>query len=106
MAKYLIQASYTTDGVKGLLKEGGSSRRRQVEQMVAKLGGKVDCFYYTFGDTDVIVIADLPDSVSAIAMSMAVNGSGAVTLKTTPLIDTEELDEATKKAVAYRAPGA
>jgi uncharacterized protein with GYD domain len=106
MPKYLIQGSYTPEGAKGLARAGGSSRRTIVGDMIAKAGGTMESFYYAFGDTDVYVIVDLPDVASGVALSLAVNASGAVSLKTIPLISAEEMDEAAKKQVAYRPPGA
>ena len=105
MPKFMLQASYTSAGAKGVMKEGGSSRRKTVEQMIQKLGGRMEAFYFAFGDADAYVIAELPDTVAATALSMVVNSSGGATLRTIPLIDPEEIDEATKKTVAYRAPG-
>lgn len=105
MPKYLVQASYTTEGAKGLLKDGGSKRRAGVEQMISALGGKLEAFYFAFGDPDAYVIVDAPDNVSAAAVSLAVNASGAVSLRTTPLLTPEEIDQATKKSVSYRPPG-
>ena len=105
MAKYLIQANYTGEGIKGLLKEGGSSRRDAVDKALASVGGKVESFYFAFGDTDAIVIIDVPDNVTAAAVALTVGASGAVTLKTTVLMTPEEVDQATKKSPAYRAPG-
>jgi uncharacterized protein with GYD domain len=105
MPKYLFEADYSVEGTKGLLKDGGSKRRAVVEQSIKSLGGKVEAFYFTFGTRDSITIVDLPDNVSAAALSLAISASGAVALKTTPLITAAELDEATKKKVAYRAPG-
>lgn len=106
MAKYLIKASYTLEGAKGLLKEGGSSRRTAVKEMIEALGGKLECFYYAFGDSDAIVVLDLPDRVTAAAMSLAIGATGAVELSTTVLLTPEEIDAAVKKSVAYRPPGA
>ena len=105
MPKYLLQASYTSEGVKGLIKEGGSKRRAAVEQTTKALGGTLDAFYFAFGDSDAIIIADMPDSVTASAIAMAVNASGAVTLKTTVLLTVEEVDKAAQMTVNYRAPG-
>jgi uncharacterized protein with GYD domain len=105
MAKYLIKASYTVEGIKALVKEGGSSRRAAVEKMVGGLGGKVEAFYYAFGDSDAYVIADVPDATSALAISLAVNASGAVSLSTIPLLTPEDVDAACKKSISYRAPG-
>jgi uncharacterized protein with GYD domain len=105
MAKYLLKASYTTDGVKGVLKDGGSGRRAVVEQTVEGLGGSLESFYFAFGDADAYVIADLPDNATATAISLVVNAAGGAQVTTVPLITPEEADEATKKSVEYRPPG-
>lgn len=105
MPKYLFQASYTVEGTKGLLKDGGSNRRAAVEQAVKGLGGKLEAFYYAFGEKDVYVIVEAPDNVSAAAVSLAVAASGAASAKTTVLLTVEEMDQATKKTVNYRPPG-
>ena len=105
MPKYLVQANYVDKGLKGLFKEGGSSRRAAIGKMFESVSGKVEAFYYAFGGTDVFIIADMPDNVSAAALSLAVNASGAATSKVTVLLTVEEIDAATKKTVSYRAPG-
>ena len=105
MAKYLIEASYTPDGVKGLLKDGGLARRDAATQLIETLGGKVEAFYFSFGSSDAYVIVDMPDNVSAAAASLAVNSSGAVTANVVVLMTPEEVDEACKKSPAYQAPG-
>jgi len=106
MAKYLITASYTLDGTRGLIKEGGSSRRAAVEQMLQSLGGKLESFYYAFGQTDVFAIVDVPDAGSAVAVSLTINAAGGVQVRTTPLLAPAEIDAACKKSIRYRAPGA
>jgi uncharacterized protein with GYD domain len=106
MAKFLVRANYTASGTKGLMKEGGSGRRAAVHKAVEALGGKVEAFYFAYGDNDTFVICDFPDAASGLAMVMAVNSSGAATCTTVPLITPEELDAASKKTVSYRAPGA
>ena len=106
MAKFLIKASYTQDGIRGLMKEGGSGRRASVQKIVEGVGGKMEAFYFAYGDADAYVIADLPDAATGVALSLAVNASGAVRLSTIPLITVEEMDAASKKSVPYRAPGA
>jgi uncharacterized protein with GYD domain len=105
MPKYLVQASYTLEGAKGLLNDGGSKRRAAVQEMLKGLGGTMEAFYYAFGESDAFVIADIPDNVTATAVALAVNASGAVRAKTTVLITPEEVDQAIKKTVKYRAPG-
>jgi uncharacterized protein with GYD domain len=106
MATFLWKASYTTEGVKGVLKDGGTGRRTAVEKVVEGLGGKVESFYFALGEQDVYVIAELPDTVTATAVSLTVNASGAVALQTVELITPEQVDEATKRSIDYRPPGA
>jgi uncharacterized protein with GYD domain len=105
MPKYLIQANYVGEGIKGLLKEGGSSRRATIGKLLGSVGGRVEAFYYAFGDTDVFVIVDLPDNVTAAALSLTINATAAVTVKVTALLTPEEIDAAAKKTLAYRPPG-
>ncbi len=105
MPKYLIQANYVGEGLKGLLKEGGSSRRAAVEKLFGSVGGKVEAFYYAFGDTDVFIIGDVPDNVTTAALSLTVNAAGAATAKVTVLLTAEEIDAAAKKTPSYRPPG-
>jgi uncharacterized protein with GYD domain len=106
MAKYLVNASYTAEGTRGLLKEGGTNRKKMVEEMAKKLGGKVDFFFYSFGVSDVVAIVEVPDATTAAAISMGIKATGAVEISMTVLISPEEIDNATKKTVGYRAPGA
>jgi uncharacterized protein with GYD domain len=106
MSKYLISASYTAEGTKGLIKGGGgTARRAAIQEMLEGLDGKVESMYYAFGQDDVYVIADAPDNISAAAVALRVNASGAAVVKTTVLLTPEEMDKAARKTVAYRAPG-
>lgn len=104
MAKYLIQARYTAEGAKGLLKEGGTGRRRAVDEVVAGLGGTVEAMYYTYGDDDLVTIIDFPDTTSMAAVSLAVKASGALQTRATPLLTVEEIDKAVRERVAFRPP--
>jgi uncharacterized protein with GYD domain len=105
MAKYLIAASYTADGVKGVLKGGGTARVDAVRPMIEGLGGKLESLYFAFGDVDVYAIADLPDNVAAAAIGLAVSASGLTAAKTTVLLTPAEIDEAAKRQVDYTPPG-
>jgi len=107
MPKYLIQGSYSQQGLKGMLKEGGSKRREAAEQIINATGGPLEAYYYAFGSDDFVIIAELPSNVDAAALSFAVNASGAVQSRITVMITPEEVDQATKKTktVKYRPPG-
>jgi len=105
MLKYLYQSSYTVEGLKGLLKDGGSKRKEVAKKLVESLGGKLEAFYYAFGGTDVFLIIDAPDNVSAVAGAMAVTAAGGAAIKTTVLITPEEMDKAAKKKGTYSPPG-
>ncbi|AWW39076.1 MULTISPECIES: GYD domain-containing protein [Streptomyces] len=106
MAKFLIQATYTPEGTKGLLGEGASGRRAAVEQVVGDLGGTVEAMYFAFGADDIVIILDFPDAVSMAAVSLGVKASGALNTRATPLLTVDEIDEAARRQVAFRAPGA
>ena len=105
MPKYMIQASYVGEGLKGLLNEGGTKRRETVAKAIEGMGGTLELFYYAYGDYDVVGIADMPDNVSSVAFSLMVNASGVINAKTTVLLTPEEIDQATKKTVEFRPPG-
>lgn len=105
MPKYLLEVSYTADGARGLLKDGGSKRRAVAEKAIKDAGGTVEAFYFAFGGTDVYVIADMPDAVTAAALSLALAASGAVTSRTTVLLSPADIDAAVKKPGTYQPPG-
>lgn len=106
MPKFLLEATYTAEGFKGLAKDKASGRKAAVAQAAKKMGGKLEAMYFCLGDTDVILIADLPDHLTAAAFASAACASGTVRTKTTALLTVDEADEALAKPVAYRAPGA
>jgi len=105
MPKYLLQGSYTTEGIKGILAGGGSQRKRAVEEAAKSVGGKLEAFYFAFGENDALAVVDVPDTASAAAISLAANVSGGIQCKTTLLITPEEMDEAANKTVRYDPAG-
>ena len=108
MPKYLIEASYTHEGVEGVRTKGGSSRRSAVVKTAKSVGGKIEAFYFAFGEYDAIVLLDLPDNEAAAAVALAVDAAGGATTKTTVLLTAKEVDDAAKRsrdAVDYRPPG-
>jgi uncharacterized protein with GYD domain len=106
MPKFLLEATYTAEGHKGLAMDKASGRKTAIAQAIKKLGGKLDAIYYCLGENDVILIVDMPDHVSAAALGSTACASGMVRTKTTVLLTVDEADEALSKPVAYRAPGA
>jgi uncharacterized protein with GYD domain len=106
MPKFLIEASYTLEGVRGVRSAGGSSRRDAVAAVAESVGGTLEAFYFAFGDRDVFVVVDLPDNESATAVALTVNASGGATVKTSVLLTPEEVDAAARRSVDYRPPGA
>ena len=105
MAKFLVQASYTAEGLKGLIKDKAKVRVEAAKKAASSVGGKVEAFYWALGDDDAIIIADFPDADSAAALGIAVSSTGLVRTKTTRLLTPEEVDNALAKTVSYRAPG-
>jgi uncharacterized protein with GYD domain len=105
MPKYLVQASYLSKGIQGLLQEGGTRRLEAVEELFDSLGGKVEAFYFAFGEQDVYIIGELPDNASAASLVIKVNAAGTSTCRTVVLLTPQEVDEAVKKTSTYRPPG-
>ena len=107
MAKYLVEVKYTLEGIRGVKSEGGTARVAAATASIEELGGKVEAFYFAFGETDVVVIVDIPDNVSAAALGLAVTAGGGAASRTTVLLTAGEMDEAAKKAAgsSYRPPG-
>src|ERR1700730_9825260 len=105
MPKYLIEASYTAEGLRGLQKDKASGRKQAVTKVVESLEG-VEAMYFALGEHDVVIIADFPDTVSAAALSLGVSATGLVRTKSTALLTAEETDRALSKKISYRAPGA
>lgn len=105
MAKYLLTGNYKGDGIKGLMNEGGSKRLEAASAALESVGGTLDCLYYAFGDTDLYGICEFPDVASAIALSLMINSTGALTISLTPLLTVEDVDAAMTKSPSYRPPG-
>jgi uncharacterized protein with GYD domain len=105
MPKYLVSASYTAEGVKGLMKDGGTKRRQAAEAAVKSAGGRVEVFYFAFGDRDLYLIIDAPDNTSVAAVVIAINATGAVSTRTVTLLTPEEIDQAVQKGATYTPPG-
>ena len=105
MPKYMVHATYTAEGAKGILKSGGTARRKATEDLLKSLNGKLEAFYFTFGDEDAILIIDLPDQVAASAIGLVVAASGTIRTRSTVLIPPEEVDEAVKRKIDFHPPG-
>ncbi len=105
MPKFLIEASYTAEGLKGLQKDKASGRATAIKNALRAADGKLECVYWCLGDRDVILVADLPDTTAACALSTTVSASGLVRTKTTALLTAEEVDKALAAHVTYQAPG-
>jgi uncharacterized protein with GYD domain len=106
MAKLLWHGSYSEQGARALVEEGGTKRRAGVDQAVTAMGGTLESMYFAFGDDDFYATVDMPDNVSGAAVSLAAAQAGAVRLKTVVLLTAEDLDEAAKRAHEYQGPGA
>ena len=107
MGKYLLKVSYTPEGIKGVMKDGGTSRVSSVEKTLAGVGGSLESFYFALGSDDVYVIADVPDNGTAMAMGAAIASSGAISsYETVVLLSPAEVDTAMQTSISYRAPGA
>ncbi len=106
MAKYLLKVSYTAEGLRGIRKEGAAARAAFIAQLLESVGGSLESFYFAFGGDDVVLIVDMPDNKTAMAVAATVSSSDAISaFETVPLMTTQEVDAAMKISVGYRAPG-
>jgi uncharacterized protein with GYD domain len=105
MPKYLIEASYGTEGVRGVAQKGGSARSEIIGQLIASMGGKMECFYFAFGDADVYLVAELPSDEAATALALSINQSAATKIRTVVLLTPEQVDAAAKMVPEYKPPG-
>ena len=104
MPRFLFEATYTVEGVKGLRRQGGSGRREAVARAAHSVGGRLEQFYFAFGDHDAFVVAELPDNTSAAAFALAVSEAGGASVRTVVLLTPEEVDAAAKHSVVYQPP--
>ena len=86
MPKYLVQGSYTDQGLTGLLKGGGSKRRAMVEQLAKQMGGKLEAFYFAFGSDDFVIVLDLPSNLDMAATAIVAQASGMMKSRVTSCI--------------------
>jgi len=105
MSKFLILASYTAEGIKGLQKDKASGRKAAAKKAIEASGGKLEALYFAFGEHDIVAIAEFPDNVAATALLLAMAASGVIKVKTTVLLTIDEVDAALKKGASYRPPG-
>ncbi len=105
MPKYLLEVSYTLDGVKGVMAKGGSAREQAARAAAESVGGTLESFYFAFGSADVFTVADLPDNAAAAALALTVTAGGGATVRTIVLLAPAEIDAATQKSVTYTPPG-
>ena len=105
MPKYLVQGSYTDQGLKGLLKEGGSKRQAVGQQLAKEMGGKLEAFYFAFGSDDFVIILDLPSNMEMAATAIVAQASGTVKSRVTVLVRLpEDVDQAVQRKVEFRPP--
>lgn len=98
MPAYLTQISYSAEGWAALV-NNPHDRTKAVKEPISKLGGKVDKFWFSFGDYDVVGVIEFPNNVNAAAIAMAFAAGGAIkSVRTTPLLSADDAIDAMKKA--------
>ncbi|MFC4020364.1 GYD domain-containing protein [Micromonospora sp. GCM10011542] len=105
MAKFLLRSTYTIDGVRGLVNDGGTKRADVVRKTIEAAGGQMESLYFGFGDHDTYVLCDLPDNSAAAGLAISIRAAGGVDTKITPLLTAQEVDGATHQRAEYAPPG-
>lgn len=104
MARYLFIARYNSEGVRGVVANGGSARRAAVQKLAESAGGRMESFDFALGSDDVYTLLELPDNAAAAALAMAVNATGQTSVRTVALLTPEEVDESASRTVNYLPP--
>ena len=105
MPKYLIQGSYSPEGLRGLVKDTASGRKAAVQTAIKSLKGKLESLHFALGSHDIVALVEVPDNIAIAALSLSVGSTGLINLRTTPLLTVEEVDQALAIPTKYRAPG-
>ena len=106
MPHYLFRASYSTQGIQGVMREGPTARIKAVDQLATSVKGRLIGAWWAFGDDDFVMIMELPDNTAAMAVSAHVSSSGVAKITTTVLLTADEAQAAMNSSVTYRLPGA
>lgn len=107
MPKYMISASYSPEGIKGVMAKGGTARADAISKLAAGVGGYVESFYFAFGGDDVYVVVDAPSHEAMAAIAGTVTSTGVLSnYRTTVLLTPSQIDDAAEMTVDYRPPGA
>jgi len=100
MAKYAVIGGYTAEAWSKMIDNPGD-RVAAVQKVAQAAGGKLEQFFWSFGDDDYLAIIDAPDDISAAAVSIAVGSSGSLrNLRTIKLITLDEGRKVLEKAKA------
>ena len=105
MPHYMFTATYTQKGIEGTRKDGAASRIPAWKELFESLGGRFETAYWTMGESDIIIIGEMPDNLAAVASSMLGRFAGTGKVTTTVLLTAEEVDEAFGRTLTYRSPG-
>ena len=107
MSKYMIKASYSPEGIKGVMAKGGSARVDAIKKLAAGVGGSLESCYFAFGDEDLYAIVDAPSHEAMAAIAGTVTSTGALSsYQTIVLLTADEIDAAAKQTIDYTPPGA
>lgn len=105
MPKFLLQSTYTADGLKGLINDGGTKRAEVVRKMIEDAGGRMESMHFAFAENDTYVLCELPDQKTAAGLAVAIGATGGLSVQVTPVLTPAEVDEATRTGATYTPPG-
>jgi uncharacterized protein with GYD domain len=89
MATYILLASYTEQGIRGI--KDTVKRTDTVRQMAKKAGLTMKASYWTLGQFDVVALFEAPDDESMTAFALAVAKLGNVKTQTLRAFSDKEM---------------
>ena len=105
MPHYMFRATYSQQGIQGVIKDGAASRVAAVEAMAGSVGGRILAAYWAFGDTTSSRSRSCRTTRRRWRSRRPSGRAGTAGVTTTVLLTAAEVDEALARKTTYRAPG-
>jgi uncharacterized protein with GYD domain len=102
--RYLFRAAFTVDGMQNLQKQSATAFKAGVAKVFDSVGGKLESWYFDYGDSTAYGFVDYPDEIAAATAQASVNAGGFARVTYRPVLSAEDADKALARSVATRPP--
>ena len=110
MPHYLLRWQFTSNSAKSMV-SSPVDRTIPAKALIEGFGGKLEAYYFSFGEFDGVGLVEFPDNTSVAACSLTAASSGGFSkFETTVLFTAKDGEAAMKKEhdtnTGYRPPNA